>query len=380
MQGNSQLRDDIAGVLRQLRGVWGVTLITVVVCSLYILIALEAEGWDLMQFVLLGPRFAEGDLDGEWGYDGQFSYQIALDPLEGWRYTDNSAYRYQRILYPLLARWMALGRPDWIPYTLILVNLASIGLCAYTAGRILACYGVSAWYALPCGLYAGLLIALRLDTNEPLSYALILLGVWFYVRERSWLSAVMLMLAVFAKETALLAVGAFLTAYVLGKKWRQAGQLLLVDGVPCVVYRLLLCRWFGSVGLASGGAATTGFSLIPFGGLMEPGSNSVELLLGRLLIMGPLAVVPSAAAVILGAHELWRRQWCPLVFMLLGSALLMIVLPYSTYRELSGATRLSIGLVHSMVLYGGWRRSIRVLNYGLLWLLSLALLAFFIRI
>jgi len=98
------------------------------------------------------------------------------------------------------------------------------------------------------------------------------------------------------------------------------------------------------------------------------------------LIMGPLAVVPSAAAVILGAHELWRHQWCPLVFMLLGSALLMIVLPYSTYRELSGATRLSIGLVHSMVLYGGWRRSIRVLNYGLLWLLSLALLAFFIRI
>lgn len=380
MQGNSRLLDDIAGALRRLRGVWGVTLMTVVVCVCYALIALRAEEWDPMRFVLLGTYFAEGDPDGEWGYDGQYSYQIALDPLEGWRYTDNPAYRYQRVLYPLLARWVALGQSSWIPYTLILVNIVSVGLCAYTASRILAWYGVNVWYALPCGLYAGLLIALRLDTNEPLSYALILLGIWFYVRERNWLGAAMLMLAVFAKETALLAVGAFLATYVLGKKWGQAGGLLLVSGVPFIVYRLLLYRSFGSVGLASGGAATTSFSLIPFGGLMVPGSDDVNLLLGRLLIMGPLAVVPSVAAVILGARELWRRRWHPLMFMLLGSALLMIVLPYSTYRELSGATRLSIGLVHSMVLYGGWRRSGRVLNYSLLWILSLALLAFFIRI
>ncbi|MFL7790712.1 MAG: AZOBR_p60025 family cell surface glycopolymer formation protein [Anaerolineae bacterium] len=380
MQGNSRPGDDIADALRRLRGVWGVTLITVVACACYVLVALGAEEWDPMRFVLLGSYFAEGDPDGEWGYDGQYSYQIALDPLEGWRYTDNAAYRYQRVLYPLLARWVALGQPGWIPYTLILVNLASIGLCAYTAGRILVRYGVSAWYALPCGLYAGLLIALRLDTNEPLSYALILLGVWFYVQERSWLGAAMLMLAVFAKETALLAVGAFLATYVMGKKWRQAGHLLLVNGVPFVAYRLLLYHWFGSVGLASGGAATTSFSLIPFGGLVPPGSDDVNLLLGRLLIMGPLAVIPSIAAVILGGRELWRRRWHPLAFMLLGNALLMIVLPYSTYRELSGTTRLSIGLVHSMVLYGGWRRGGRVLNYSLLWILALALLAFFIRI
>jgi hypothetical protein len=357
-----------------------VTLIVVAICSLYVVVALRAEGWDPMRFVLLGAHYAEGDAKGEWGYDGQFSYQIALNPLAGWRYTDNPAYRYQRILYPLLARWVALGQPDWIPYTLILVNVAAVALCAYVAGRVLASYGVSAWYALPCGLFAGLLIALRLDTNEPLSYALILLGLWFYVRGRSWLSAGVLALAVFAKETAVLAIGAFLIAYALNRKWAEAGQLLLVSGVPFVVYRLLLYRWFGSVGLASGGAAATGFSLIPFGGLMEPGSGNVQLLLGRLLIMGPLVVVPSISAVVLAGREVWRRCRHPLVFMLLGNALLMIVLPYSTYRELSGTTRLEIGLVHSMVMYGGWRRSSRVLNYGLLWILSLALLAFFIRI
>jgi len=380
MLGHNQLGDRIAGGLRRLGGVRGVTLITIVVCLIYVVVALRAEGWDPMRFVLLGSHYAEGDPDGEWGYDGQFSYQIALNPLDGWRYTDNPAYRYQRVLYPLLARWAALGRPDWIPYTLILVNVAAVALCTYAAGGVLASYGVGGWYALPCGLFAGLLIALRLDTNEPLSYALILLGLWFYVREQSWLSAGMLTLAVFAKETAVLAVGAFLAAYVLSRKWIEATRLLLVSGVPFVAYRLLLYLWFGSIGLASGGAAATGFSLIPFGGLMEPGSNDAQLLLGRLLILGPLVVVPAIAAVILAGREVWQRCWHPLVFMLLGNALLMIVLPYSTYRELSGTTRLAIGLMHSVVMYGGWRRSCRVLNYSLLWLLSLALLAFFIRI
>jgi hypothetical protein len=366
--------------LRRLDGVWGAALITAVICLLYVAVALRATGWNPMRFVLLGSHYAEGDPEGEWGYDGQFSYQIALNPLEGWRYTDVPAYRYQRVLYPLLARWMALGQPDWIPYTLIWVNVAAIALCAYAAGRLLASYGGSAWYALPCGLCVGLLIALRLDTNEPLSYALILLGLWFHVREQSWLGAIMLALAVFAKETAVLAVGAFLAAYVLNRNWTEAGRLLLVSGVPFIVYRLLLYRWFGSLGLASGGAAATGFSSIPFGGLMEPGNGNVQLLLGRLLIMGPLVVVPATAAIILAGREVWRRHWHPLVFMLLGNALLMIVLPYSTYRELSGTTRLEIGLVHSLVMYGGWRRSKRVLNYSLLWILSLALLVFFVRI
>jgi hypothetical protein len=375
-----RFRDRAAGVLRRLGGVWGATLTAAIVCTFYVLIVLGAVGWNPMRFVLLGSRYAEGDPEGGWGYDGQFSYQIALNPLQGWRYTDIPAYRYQRVLYPLLARGLALGRPDWVPYSLITVNVAAIALCVYAAGRVLASYGVRPWYALPCGLFAGLLIALRLDTNEPLSYALILLGLWFHVRGQGWLSAAMLALAVFAKETAVLAVGAFMAAYVLNGNWSGVGRLLLVGGVPFIAYRLLLYCWFGSLGLASGGAAATGFSLIPFGGLMEPGSGDVRLLLGRLLIMGPLVVVPAISAVVLAGREAWLRRWHPLVFMLLGNALLMIVLPYSTYRELSGTTRLEIGLVHSLVMYGGWRRNKRVLNYGLLWILSLGLLVFFVRI
>lgn len=357
-----------------------VTLFTIAACVGYVLVALAAEGWDPMRFVLPGSRYTEGDPEGEWGYDGQFSYQIALDPLRGWKYTDDPAYRYQRVLYPLLARGLALGQPGLVPYALIVVNVGAIGLCAYTAARLLVRYGARAWYALPCGLYAGLLIALRLDTHEPLSYALILLALWFHACERNLAGACALALAVFAKETALLAVGAFLAAHVLSQSWKQAGQLLLVNGLPFVAYRFLLYRCFGSMGLASGGAGATGFSLIPFGGLWDIGRDSVGALSVWMLIMGPLVVIPAVAAVILAGKEVWQHRWHPLPLFLLASALLMIVLPRSTYRELSGSMRLSIGLVHALILYGGWRRNRRVLNYSLLWFFSLVLLTWFVRV
>ena len=62
----------------------------------------------------------------EIGYDGQFFYYLALDPINARWYMDVSTYRYTRILYPMLARVLALGRPDLIPVTLFLINWLAI--------------------------------------------------------------------------------------------------------------------------------------------------------------------------------------------------------------------------------------------------------------
>jgi hypothetical protein len=87
------------------------TLIVVVVCLIYVSGVLISSGGDPLAFALLGTRFSEGDPQGTEGYDGQFAYQIALRPLSAAPYLDVPAYRYQRILYPMLARLLALGRP-----------------------------------------------------------------------------------------------------------------------------------------------------------------------------------------------------------------------------------------------------------------------------
>ena len=45
------------------------------------LMILATSKWDPMAFIRLGTRFTEGDSNVTIGYDGQFVYQIALDPL-----------------------------------------------------------------------------------------------------------------------------------------------------------------------------------------------------------------------------------------------------------------------------------------------------------
>ena len=68
------------------------------------------------------------------GYDGQFYYYMAIDPIGARYYTDYAGYRYARVLYPLLARIAALGNTTMIPYTLLLINLFSIAV-----GTFLVC-------------------------------------------------------------------------------------------------------------------------------------------------------------------------------------------------------------------------------------------------
>ncbi|UCC63229.1 MAG: hypothetical protein JSV36_21265 [Anaerolineae bacterium] len=137
--------------------------------AVYAIAILSLHRWDPMVFVLLGTRFTTGDPLGSEGYDGQFVYQIALRPTEAAEYLDTPAYRYQRILYPLLAHGLAAAQPALVPWALLLINLASAGVSARMAARLLERGQTSPWFALIIGLFAGQLLALRTDLPEPLA-------------------------------------------------------------------------------------------------------------------------------------------------------------------------------------------------------------------
>ncbi len=78
------------------------------------------SGGDPLSLARLGTRYSQGDPNGSEGYDGQFSYYIARnpDPAELLPFLDVPAYRYQRILLPLLARFLSLGNVEIIPWML----------------------------------------------------------------------------------------------------------------------------------------------------------------------------------------------------------------------------------------------------------------------
>ena len=90
---------------------WTVTL---VVGLLYVSWILSLGAGDPLTFVEIGTRFSERDPAGTEGYDGQFFYYIAVDPAGARPKIDVPAYRYQRILYPLLVRWLSLGQTGLI--------------------------------------------------------------------------------------------------------------------------------------------------------------------------------------------------------------------------------------------------------------------------
>lgn len=361
---------------------WSLVLILALI---YVGVTLARYGGDPLAFALVGTKYGRGDPEGTPGYDGQFAYFIARDPLNGWRYCDAPSYRYQRILYPILAWALAWGRPDVVPWALIAINVAALAGGTYFTERLLAAHHVSRWYALAYGLYGGLVAGLRLDLTEPLAYGLVQAGLWAW-KQRSrviggerpaighWSLIVPMALAALAKETALLATTGLLLYLVLARRWREALTIGLAVGLPFALWQITLRVWLGEWGIGSGGDMATPFEVIPFAGLARVAATSPPAFRLLLAIEGPLFVLPTLWALYASARDLARGLAHPWVTVLLVQAAALPFLPFSTWREPLAMARLAAGLVAATLLYGALRRSQRVLNYSVLWLATLALL------
>jgi hypothetical protein len=357
--------------VRRLIRPWSVVAVVTLVYMAAVVI--RGHG-DPLSLVMLGTRFSEGDPAGTEGYDGQFAYYIARDPLDGCSQCDVPAYRSQRILYPILARVLALGQEGLLPYTLPLLNLIALAAGTWLTEEILARHKVSRWYALTYGLYAGQLMAARLDLNEPLAYALVQAALLLTERDR-WRSGVICFaLAALTKETTLAFVAGYLLLLLARRQWGRLAGLSLGVGIPFVAWQVILWTRMGDWGIGSGGAGATGWEILPFRGLWSVGAIDIEALALLALVMIPLTVIPALLSVWAAGRDLWRGRWHPFTTILLVNALVMLFLPQSTYREFLGMLRLTTGLMIATILYGAGRRSKRTLNYTLLWLASLVFL------
>ena len=342
----------------------------------YVGLVLTQHGLNPLEFAHIGNGFANGQPTGTEGYDGQFSYWLAIDPRPeaAGSHFDVPAYRYQRILYPLISRWLALGQMAWIPWSLIAVNVIALVAGTLAVEAWLMAHGLSPWYALTYGLWVGLVAAVRLDLNEPLSYAFVAGAFVAHQRGRLFLAALCLGLALFAKETALVFWAAEIAWAVLAKN-RQVLTALCLAATPFALFQVWLFREFGAFGLTSGGWMGTPFEWIPYMGLWRVAAVSLPAFVFLAVILLPLVVAPSVWGVAVAAWRLLRRDYSPAVLALGANAALIAVLPFSTFREPLGIVRLSTGLVLCTVVFGAHIGSRRVLNYSLLWIAALALIA-----
>jgi hypothetical protein len=350
-------------------------LVVLILSLVYLSIIFVANDADPLVFVTLGTQFTEADPDGTEGYDGQFGYFIAADPVTAPDLIDAPAYRYQRILLPAAARLLALGQASLVPWTMLIINLIALVGGTYCLEQLLITQGVSRWYALTYGLFAGVFMAVRLSLNEPLAYGLVLAAILSERRDKLWLTGLLLAAAALAKETTLLFTAGYGVWLFTQQRWRAMIGFGLIALVPFALWQGILYWQFGAFGVGSGGAMATPFELIPYNGVWRiyTDTGMLQVFIVFALLLLPSTVLPSLWAIWRGARDLLNRDWHPYVWLLIFNAGVMPFVPFSTYREPLGIVRFIVGMVVSVVLYGALRRNTRVLRYSTLWILLLAL-------
>ncbi len=94
-------------------------------------------GGSISRFILVGRHFATSaqlpqgmPLAPTSGYDGQFFYRLALNPLNfhqtAYGITMDQPYRYMRIGYPVLTWLASIGQTFLVPVMLVAVNITAI--------------------------------------------------------------------------------------------------------------------------------------------------------------------------------------------------------------------------------------------------------------
>lgn len=341
---------------------WFVMFLVLVIYVIYVVFTLEA-GKSIYDYIVVGREFIEksqvspiikvmpGQNYTQFGYDGQFCYFIALDPAHAKYYIDAPNYRYERILYPMLARILGFGQPDLIPYTLLLVNIVGIVLTTWVIAKWLKNKGLSPWISLVYAFYPGVLITLQRDLTEIISYGFVALAIYLFdysQKYRILIVGISFALAILARETtavfavlytvSLLFEGNSKISWIKRWKtnWRKALLLLSISLLPFLFYAGFLIIWLGTNQLAS---AET-LALVPFAGLFAnaPWQDAQKLEIQSVVVPSLICLVSAIQALRKKIYrvEIWSIFFNVLIF--------VIMLPTLSYSEIYASGRITVGV------------------------------------
>ena len=356
---------------------WNFTLL---LAAAYLIVVFFANNADPKTFVTIGNCYSSCHFnlsDGcptgtKNGYDGQYAYYIARDPGHSGGCMDVAAYRYQRILLPMIGYVLSFGITDLIPVVFVLVNLAALVISTALLEQLLVEARVSRWYALVYSLFFGVFASVRLSTTEPLAYGLAIVAIWLHQRKKAhpWLEAVIWLAAVMTKEMVMVFVAGVLLYYLLQRRWLDIVRLAGIVGIPFVLWQIYLYHWLGAFGVGSGGGGATPFEIIPFNGIWRIWTDTGNF--AALIIVGSLgffsAALPAAWGIWNTVRDWLRTKKLDLyTAMYLMNALVLVFVPFSTYREYLGILRFIVGLVLAHLLYAAVHRRKRPLLYSTLW-------------
>jgi hypothetical protein len=160
---------------------------------------------DVTRFVFAGDRFVNRSkapkglhvFPGS-GYDGQFYYRLALDPLDlahrAYGITFDSDFRAGRIGYSALTWLVSGGRAALVPWAEVIVNLAALCALGFLGGLLAHEAGRHAAWGLLFPAFWGFLFSIGRDLPEVVAGAFLLAGL-VSLRRCRWLTGGLLLAA-----------------------------------------------------------------------------------------------------------------------------------------------------------------------------------------
>jgi hypothetical protein len=248
------------------------------------------------------------------GYDGQFYYRIALAPLNQQPdafgvHLDSAPWRVQRILYPVLSWGVALGRPEFVPASLFLVNLAGIAMIGFAAVRLTSRLSLPAYTSLAVTLWPGLIFSLTHDTTEIVAAAFLLAAVEAYFAQKLVLFAALVGLAALARETSVLFIaGVFcfeladaMRRRTKAGRWRRP-IIVMLAFLPFLIWRELQFVIFEQAPPAADIKHNLDWPFVGFvetirDGMLGRGPYG-KMLLSRIYLLGSVALLATFCAAV----------------------------------------------------------------------------------
>jgi hypothetical protein len=216
-------------------------------------------------------------------YDGVYFYAVALDPFargEAHELIDKSAYRYGHAGYGWLAGIVSLGRAGAVPFALMVLALAGIGVAAGSLSLLLIDHGASGWGGLAVAFNPGLIYSATAVTSEPVGAAFLVTGLLLWLRGKLIAGALVLAALCLVKEPFVVVPGGLiLWELVAAARTRVRGDLverialLAIGPITFAAWYLYLRRTFGVWPFQ----ATEGFFWAPFIGWGQSIKDASEM-------------------------------------------------------------------------------------------------------
>ena len=173
-----------------------------------------------------------------YGYDGQFYHFMAHDPFargDTARSMDDARLRYRRVLVPMAAWALALGRPRLVDAAYDLVLAAAVFLGAWAFGAMARSRERSAAWGAGFALVPATVISLDRMTPDVALAALTAALALAVETERRGLALLTVLLAPLVRETGWFLLIGYGASLALRRDWQRAG-LVALAGLPALTW------------------------------------------------------------------------------------------------------------------------------------------------